>query len=122
MQHKGVENFFSINIRAIIALLVFDDIANIAAADDRVATRDAAVLGEHNIIGCESANTDLFFIQPIFGQLSIGPPEDEPGGPLLSPRRNKGGVTVSWWLVVLRLHTLLPPQSGLISYPRRTPL
>lgn len=119
MQHKGIEDFLSIDIGAVIALLIFNDIANIAAADDRVPPRDAAIIIQHDIIGCEPANADFVFIHPVFGQLPIGPPEDEPGGPLLSPRRNERGVTVSWWLVVLRLHTFFPPQSGLFSYPRR---
>lgn len=117
MQHKGIEDFLSINIGAVIALLIFNHIANIAAPDDGVPPRDAAVIVQHDIIGCEPANADFVFIHPVFGQLPIGPPEDEPGGPLLSPRRNECGVAVSWWLVVLRLHTFFPPQSGLFSYP-----
>ena len=119
MQHKGIEDFLSIDIGAVIALLVFNDIANVAAADDCVPPRDAAIIGQYDIIGCEPANAYFVFIHPVFGQLPIGPPEDEPGGPLLSPRRNECGVTVPWWLVVLRLHTLSPPQSGLFFYPRR---
>jgi hypothetical protein len=45
MQHEGVEDFFSINIGAIIALLIFDHIANVAAPDYCVAARDGAIIG-----------------------------------------------------------------------------
>jgi hypothetical protein len=121
MQHKRVDDFLSIDVGAVIALLIFDDIANVAAADNRVATRDAAIIGKHDIIAGKPANTDLVFVQPVFSQLPIGSPQDKSGGPLLSAWRNKRSVTVSWWLIVLRLHTCYPPQSGLFSYPRRAP-
>ena len=88
MQHKRIENLFAIHVGAVIALLVFYHIANIAAPDDGVAARDAAIIGQGHIIGCKTANRDLVFVQPILFQLSIGPPQDEPGRTLLSAWSN----------------------------------
>jgi hypothetical protein len=106
MQHKRVQNLFPIHVGAIIALLVFDDIANVAAPNDGMAARDAAIIWQGYIVRCQAANSDLVFVQPILFELPIGPSQDESGSNLLSARSNQGRVVCAWRLVVLRLHTL----------------
>jgi hypothetical protein len=114
MQDKRIENLFAIHIRAVVALLVFNDVADVAAPDDGMTARDAAVIGQGHIVGCEAANGDLVFVQAIFFELPVGSSQDEPGRPLLRAWSNESRVVCAWWLVVLRLHTSLPPQSALL--------
>jgi hypothetical protein len=114
MQDKRIENLFSIHIGAIIALLVFNHIANVAAADDGVAARNAAIIGQGNIIRRQATNGHFIFVQPIFFQLPICSSQNKPGRTLLRAWSNQCRVVRAWWLVVLRLHTSFLPQSTLL--------
>lgn len=114
MQHKGIENLFPIHIGAVIALLVFNHIANVAAANDGVAARDAAIIRQGDIIGCQASNRHLIFVQSILFELPICSPQNESGRTLLSAWSNQRRVIRAWRLVVLRLHTSFLPQSTLL--------
>jgi hypothetical protein len=114
VQHKRIENLFPIYIGAVVALLVLDNIADVAAPDDGMAARNQAVICQGYIICCQTANGNLVFVQPILFHLPIGPPENEPGRTLLSAWSNQGRVVCARWLVILKLHTSFPPQPTLL--------
>jgi hypothetical protein len=100
VQHKGIEDFFAIHIRAVIALLVLNHIANIAAPNNCVAARDAAIIRQSDIIRCKPTYGDFIFVQPILFELPVCPSQDKPGRALLRARRNQGHFICAWLLII----------------------
>jgi hypothetical protein len=63
-QHKGILDTLPIHIGAIVALQVFNHVASVAAPDDGMAARDAAIILKHHIAAAEPPNCKFFFVQP----------------------------------------------------------